>query len=150
MANWHSIDELHDISADLPRFTQAFTELATRLGLEIAPLDADHISLRCHQNATAERWRRGFEQCGELLSENIINGRPICLFKLHEPVTVAHWQFTVVELPWPGEKRYPHEGWEHIDCCQGRKPLVFSVTKSHRKNAFQPIPYAAQIYPQCT
>lgn len=99
MANWHTIDELHDISADLPRFIQAFTELATRLGLDIAPLEADHISLRCHQNATAERWRRGFEQCGELLSENIINGRPICLFKLHAPVTVAHWQFTVVELP---------------------------------------------------
>ena len=59
--------------------------------------------MRCHQNATAERWRRGFEQCGELLSENIINGRPICLFKLYEPVCVAHWQFSVVELPWPGE-----------------------------------------------
>lgn len=57
MANWHTIDELHDISADLLRFTQAFTELATRLGLDIAPLEADHISLRCHQNATAERWR---------------------------------------------------------------------------------------------
>ncbi len=83
---------------------EAFTELATRLGLDIAPLEADHISLRCHQNATAERWRRGFEQCGELLSENIINGRPICLFKLHAPVTVAHWQFTVVELPSAGER----------------------------------------------
>ncbi len=60
MADWQSIDELHDISADLPRFTKALTELATRLGLDIAPLDADHISLRCHQNTTAERWRRGF------------------------------------------------------------------------------------------
>ncbi|WP_072568855.1 MULTISPECIES: VOC family protein [unclassified Enterobacter] len=115
MAHWQTIDELHDISADLPRFTLALTELATRLGLDIAPLDADHISLRCHQNATAERWRTGLEQCGELLSETLINGRPICLFKLHEPVTVAHWQFKVVELPWPGEKRYPHEGWEHIE-----------------------------------
>ncbi|WJD48849.1 VOC family protein [Enterobacter sp. PGRG2] len=115
MAHWQTIDELHDISADLPRFTLALTELATRLGLDIAPLDADHISLRCHQNATAERWRTGLEQCGELLSETLINGRPICLFKLHEPMTVAHWQFKVVELPWPGEKRYPHEGWEHIE-----------------------------------
>lgn len=115
MANWQSVDELQDIAADLPRFTGAFTALAERLGLEIAPLAADHISLRCHQNATADRWRRGFEQCGDLLSENIINGRPICLFKLHEPVCVAHWRFDVVELPWPGEKRYPHEGWEHIE-----------------------------------
>ena len=115
MANWQSIDELQDIASDLPRFTHALDELSLRLGLNITPLTADHISLRCHQNATAERWRRGFEQCGELLSENIINGRPICLFKLHEPVCVQHWQFSIVELPWPGEKRYPHEGWEHIE-----------------------------------
>ena len=119
--------ELNDISADLPRFNQAFTELATRLGLDIAPLEADHISLRCHQNATAERWRRGFEQCGELLSENIINGRPICLFKLHEPVCVAHWQFSVVELPWPGEKRYPHEGWEHIEIVLPGEPETLNA-----------------------
>ena len=33
----------------------------------------------------------------------MINGRPICLFKLHEPLQVAHWQFSIVELPWPGE-----------------------------------------------
>ncbi|HHV0221661.1 TPA: VOC family protein [Escherichia coli] len=115
MANWQSIDELQDIASDLPRFTHALDELSRRLGLDITPLTADHISLRCHQNVTAERWRRGFEQCGELLSENMINGRPICLFKLHEPVQVAHWQFSIVELPWPGEKRYPLEGWEHIE-----------------------------------
>ena len=115
MRHWQTIEELQDIVEDLPRFTTDLQNFTSRLGLSIAPLDADHISLRCHQNATAERWRRGFEQCGELLSENIINGRPICLFKLHEPVCVAHWQFSVVELPWPGEKRYPHEGWEHIE-----------------------------------
>lgn len=113
--NWQAINELTDIAGDVPRFTTALTDLAARLGLDIAPLHADHISLRCHQNATAQRWRKGFEQCGELLSENIINGRPICLFRLHEPVCVAHWRFHIVELPWPGEKRYPHEGWEHIE-----------------------------------
>ena len=127
MANWQTIEELNDISADLPRFVQALTELSTRLGLNIAPLDADHISLRCHQNATAERWRRGLEQCGDLLSENIINGRPICLFKLREPVCVAHWQFSVVELPWPGEKRYPHEGWEHIEIVLPGEPETLNA-----------------------
>ncbi|XTZ39995.1 VOC family protein [Salmonella enterica] len=115
MTHWQSIEELQDIAADLTRFSTALQELACRLGLDMAPLNADHISLRCHQNTTAERWRRGLEQCGELLCENIINGRPICLFKLHQPIAVLHWQFTVIELPWPGEKRYPHEGWEHIE-----------------------------------
>ena len=59
MANWQSIDELQDIASDLPRFTHALDELSRRLGLDITPLTADHISLRCHQNATAVRWRRG-------------------------------------------------------------------------------------------
>lgn len=127
MANWQTMAQLQDISADLPRFTEAFSALARRLGLDIAPLNADHISLRCHQNATAERWRAGFEQCGTLLSENIINGRPICLFKLDEPVCVAHWRFTIVELPWPGEKRYPHEGWEHIEIVLPGEPTQLNA-----------------------
>ncbi|HBT5258403.1 TPA: metalloprotein, partial [Klebsiella pneumoniae] len=89
MANWQQNEQLADITADLPRFSDALQRFTARLGLEIAGLDADHISLRCHQNTTAERWRRGLEQCGTLLSENMINGRPICLFKLAEPVCVA-------------------------------------------------------------
>lgn len=127
MANWQHIEQLADIAADLPRFSEALNGLARRLGLDIAPLAADHISLRCHQNATAERWRTGLEQCGELLSQSIINGRPICLFKLREPVCVAHWRFSVVELPWPGEKRYPHEGWEHIEIVLPGDPETLSA-----------------------
>lgn len=127
MANWQTIEELSDITADLPRFAEALTALSTRVGLELETLDADHISLRCHQNATAERWRAGLSQCGELFSEKHINGRPVCLFKLREPVCVAHWRFTVVELPWPGEKRYPHEGWEHIEIVLPGAPETLSA-----------------------
>ena len=127
MANWQQNEQLADITADLPRFSDALQRFTARLGLEIAGLDADHISLRCHQNTTAERWRRGLEQCGTLLSENMINGRPICLFKLAEPVCVAHWRFHIVELPWPGEKRYPHEGWEHIEIV----PVSYTHLRAH-------------------
>lgn len=115
MPDWQDIDELGDLTDDLQRFSRQLSELAERIGLDLQPLNADHISLRCHQNSTAERWRAGFEQCGELYSESEVNGRPICLFKLQQPVCVAGWEFTLIELPWPGEKRYPHEGWEHVE-----------------------------------
>lgn len=115
MAQWQMIDELQDLVADLERFSQQINGLASRIGLDIAPLNADHISLRCHQNTTAQRWYAGFEKCGQLFSESQINGRPVCLFKLDQPVRVAGWAFSLIELPWPGEKRYPHEGWEHIE-----------------------------------
>lgn len=109
------ITELDDLVADLSRFELALETFAQKLQLDLPQFPADHISVRCHQVATAERWRRGFEQCGSLLSETTINGRPICLFDLAEPLRVCSWQIDLVELPYPGERRYPHEGWEHVE-----------------------------------
>ncbi|PVZ85043.1 VOC family protein [Serratia sp. S1B] len=115
MTDLLSINELHDLAVDLPRFEQALNEFAQKLGLELSQFHADHISLRCHQNSTAERWRHGLLQCSSLLSEKAINGRTICLFDLKAPLQVGPWQIDCIELPYPGEKRYPHEGWEHVE-----------------------------------
>lgn len=117
-----SIESLGDLETDLTRFSAELAQLAERLELDLSQFTADHISLRCHQNATADRWRAGLMQCGTLLSENRINGRPICLFDLHQPLAVGNWQIGCVELPYPGEKRYPHEGWEHVELVIGGDP----------------------------
>lgn len=107
--------EIDDLSSDLARFEQSLQNFANRLGLNLAEMEIDHIALRCHQNTTAERWKKGLLQSGTLFSEAVINGRPICLFRLHQPWRVAGCQLDVVELPWPGEKRYRHEGFEHVE-----------------------------------
>lgn len=122
MAGIHQVAELSDLSADLPRFEQALAELAARLGLDLSTLQADHIAVRCHQNATAERWKAGLLQCGALFSEKQIAGRPIALFELTEPLKVGSWQVAVVELPWPGQRLYRHEGWEHVEIVLAGDP----------------------------
>ena len=106
---------LPDLADDLQRFAGDLSNLAHRLGLSLAELQPDHISLRCHQNATAERWAAGLSELGEMFSRADINQRPVCLFRLHQPLRLLNWQIPVVELPWPGNKLYPHEGWEHIE-----------------------------------
>ncbi len=115
-------EELMDIIDDLPRFDRALMNLATRLDLNLVQLNADHIALRCHQVTTAERWKRGLSQMGELFSENMINGRPVCLFSLQQPLTVGPWSIDVIELPWPGERHYRHEGWEHVEIVLRGEP----------------------------
>jgi predicted metalloenzyme YecM len=122
MSHFLTVTELDDLAKDLPRFEQVLTLLAEKLHLDLTQFSADHISVRCHQNVTADRWRQGFEQCGSLLSETMINGRPICLFDLHQPIQVGPWQIDCIELPYPGEKRYPHEGWEHVELVLGGDP----------------------------
>ena len=111
----HFPQELDDLEQDLMRFAQSLEHFAERLGINLAEHEADHVAVRCHQFATAERWKAGFLQMGHQFSQAIINGRPICLFKLHQPLNLAGWQVDVIELPWPGEKLYRHEGWEHVE-----------------------------------
>ncbi|CAI0770372.1 VOC family protein [Serratia ficaria] len=115
MTPLQAITELDDLALDLPRFERALSRFAAKLQLDLSLFGADHISVRCHQNATADRWRQGLMRCASLLSESVINGRPICLFDLQRPLNVGPWQIDCVELPYPGEKRYPHEGWEHVE-----------------------------------
>ena len=107
--------ELDDLKTDLVRFEESLQSFAQRLGLRLTDLEVDHIAVRCHQDTTAMRWQQGLQQIGTQFSAAMINGRQICLFKLHDPLIVAGRQIDVVELPWPGEKRYRHEGWEHIE-----------------------------------
>ncbi|GKW11575.1 MULTISPECIES: VOC family protein [Pectobacterium] len=104
-----------DLITDLARFEQELQEFAGALQLDLHAFQADHISLRCHQNTTAESWKTALLKAGTLLSENRINGRPICLFILDKAILIGPWQITCIELPWPGEKYYPHEGWEHVE-----------------------------------
>lgn len=132
MTSFPAIAELHDLALDLPRFEQALSQFAEKLHLDLSQFTADHVSLRCHQNTTAERWRLGLEQCGSLLSEAMINGRPICLFDLQQPLKVGPWSIDCVELPYPGEKRYPHEGWEHVELVLSGEPAtLYSRALAH-------------------
>ena len=126
MANWQQNEQLADITADLPRFSDALERFTARLGLRspgstptISPCAVIRIPLR---NAGAAVW----SSAAPWLSENMINGRPICLFKLASQSawrTGAH----IVELPWPGEKRYPHEGWEHIEIVLPGDPATLNA-----------------------
>lgn len=59
---------------------------------------------------------------GVLISENQINGRPICLFSLNEKITVGPLIIDCIELPWPGQRFYPNEGWEHVELVLAGSP----------------------------
>ncbi|MBD2801226.1 VOC family protein [Xenorhabdus sp. M] len=145
--HFSTIPELQGLSADLGVFEQKLKQFGEELGLRFAPYTADHISLRCNETSIAERWRQGFLQCGQLMSENMINGRPICLFELEQPITLLEWEIDCVELPYPTDKHYLHQGWEHVE-------LVLPVPPEHimreaRKLLPHPLPQGFRIKESC-
>jgi len=120
--NWTAVPQLADLTKDLSRFERHVLSLAGRLGLNLDECAIDHISLRCHQASTAQRWLEGWQCCGVCLTHRVFNGRPIALFALEHPLILANQAIDCVELPWPGARRYSHEGWEHIEIVLAGPP----------------------------
>ncbi|MGI1999191.1 VOC family protein [Shewanella frigidimarina] len=96
-------------------FSQRISAFIHRLGLENLALDCDHAALRVNDNQTAQLLVDEFSQHGKIISNNIINGRPILIIKLAEPLVIGAMKIQCIELPFPSEKAYPVEGWEHIE-----------------------------------
>ncbi|UNH25500.1 VOC family protein [Moellerella wisconsensis] len=118
----NQIAQLADLAEDLPLFEQRLQQMAEILGISLADYPIDHISVRCHQLTTAHRWCEGLAQCAELISNKSINGRPIYLFELAQPLNIAGWPVSIIELPFPKDKVYPQESWEHVEAVIDVEP----------------------------
>lgn len=103
-----------------PQFSAAILALINTLGLD-TELTCDHVALRVNSHQNADMLSQYFARQGQVISNNMINGRPILIIKLNQSLNLGHMQINCVELPYPGEKSYPQQGWEHIE-------LVFKST----------------------
>lgn len=87
--------------------------------LQMAPLACDHI---CYRVETLERYellKIELAQIAMLAAETPVNGRPICIFTLHEPLVFEDQLIPCVELPAPKAASVYAEGWEHAEYVTG-------------------------------
>nr|WP_086940431.1 VOC family protein [Thaumasiovibrio occultus] len=101
--------------AELPTFFSAVDALLSDIGVDAGNLPADHLAIRVNSLETAQTLYPQWQAKGRRISDAIINGRPIWIVKLTQPLTVARWTIPCIELPFPTQKRYPNEGWEHVE-----------------------------------
>ena len=98
-----------------PAFEAQILALLETLGLADKALVCDHVALRVNSIASADALRYAFSRVGKIISDNIINGRTILIIELDIPLTLGQFSIACVELPYPSDKVYPQEGWEHIE-----------------------------------
>lgn len=99
----------------LPAFMDRIQILLDVLGLDLTGYQADHIALRINDRGVAESAHKAWLQQAEEWSNNDINGRPIIALGFNQPLEVSGWPIECLELPYPGEKSYPQQGWEHVE-----------------------------------
>lgn len=101
--------------ADFSDFEQKIQQLAKVMGIQLPDYQIDHLALRVNTEENAKNRLTQLTKCGKILSDNIVNGRPIYLIELEKPRIFAGQPVEVIELPFPKNKCYPVEGWEHIE-----------------------------------
>ena len=99
----------------LLEFEEKILQLARDSRLNLSDYEIDHLALRVNSEQSAKNWLTLLLKYGKIVSDNFINGRPIYLIELEHPVKFANQWIDIIELPFPKNKLYPAEGWEHIE-----------------------------------
>lgn len=115
LKNRPQIADFFQTFGDLLQFSQKITQLTEAARINVADFEIDHLAIRVNQTETAQQWRALLLTQGNLLNESEVNGRPISLIWLTEPLTFLGQAVYLIELPFPKGKTYPNEGWEHIE-----------------------------------
>lgn len=75
----------------------------------------DHLCYRTTSTENYETKKEELKAVATLLGETMVNGRPICTFRLRQPVQHKNWRIDAIELPAPKTGHDHKEGLEHIE-----------------------------------
>lgn len=101
-----------------PFLNKVFLALA-KDKINVSQYELDHICYRVETLERYEELKKQFLNCGELLSENEINGRAIANFKLNEPIIFEERKIFGIELPAPKPRVFFKEAYEHVEFAVG-------------------------------
>lgn len=100
---------------NLSQFEQNIQQIAEIARLDLTQFNMDHLAVRMNDVKTAQQWHTLLSTNAQCLKQSEVNGRPIALFKLSQPLEFLGKPISIIELPFPKNKIYPQEGWEHAE-----------------------------------
>lgn len=87
----------------------------TKDSIDVSHYKLDHICYRVETTLRYQELKNNISEKASLISEKIVNGQPIAIFKLDKPIAYQGWHIPCLELPAPIENKPYKEGWEHIE-----------------------------------
>ncbi|HVJ63784.1 MAG TPA: VOC family protein [Bdellovibrionota bacterium] len=108
--------DARDYLQEAPAFVERTVREAASVGLDLSELEIDHLCLRVETEAQYRHYCAQFSELGKLLSEALVNGRPIATYKLNEPVRTLGREIHCLEIPSPKAGAPYTLGFEHLEC----------------------------------
>lgn len=101
---------------DVTAFIDKISALCDVLQLDLTAFQLDHIAMRVNDWQLAEAAHQVWLNEGMEISSAQINGRPIIVIALENPIMLGRWSTDYLELPYPVKgKSHPRQGWEHVE-----------------------------------
>ncbi|WP_235296955.1 VOC family protein [Portibacter marinus] len=91
-----------------------FRELE-RSAIKVDHLEMDHLCYRVQSMKRYDEIKTHLTNEYQLLSESLVNGRPIMNFQLIPPLTYQERKIAILEIPAPKHGSKYEEGFEHVE-----------------------------------
>ena len=121
-------------------FLDQIFEALDQSQIDVSNMELDHICYRVENQVQYEDIKKQLLQEADLLSETLINSRPICSFKLNTAILYKKRTIWVVELPSPKTGSPYKKGFEHVEFVCDESLEYFIEKHSHLSfdlNGFQ-------------
>jgi predicted metalloenzyme YecM len=121
-----------DILTALPVFVDEVMKSLDELGVKVDSFEMDHCCYRVESDQEYAKLKQELQSIGVLLKEDLIGGRFISTFKLHECINLEkhNRSLSVIELPSPKAGSFYPSGFEHVEFAVGNLDLV-NFTESY-------------------
>lgn len=84
-------------------------------GIDVSNLNLDHFGYQCSSNEDYDRLKPEFKKIAKLISENIVGGRRVGIFKFNTALEYKNWKIQAVELVAPKEGQNCPSALEHAE-----------------------------------
>lgn len=126
---------LADVIGDPNLFLEELFAMISDIELNVDRYELDHICYRVQSMGEYGKKKEELKNFGTLLSESMVNGRPISTFKLNEPVVFKNRKIFLIELPSPKSSHSYPSGLEHAEFVT-KEPL-YKIIERYPQYSFE-------------
>ena len=125
------MNSIIDVLGEYESFLDNVFEELNALKVDVSNFEIDHICYRVETKNRYNELKFQLNNISKLLSEQLINGRYICIFELEEPLLYKNYSISCIELPQSKEEQTYKEGFEHIEFVIPTSLEEFKNTYKH-------------------
>ncbi len=96
-------------------FIEGILKRINDFGIDVSDLNMDHIGYQASSNEDYDHLRAEFDKIGDYVSEKIVGGRRVGIYKLKNPLRYKQYVNEAIELVAPKQEQVCSSGLDHVE-----------------------------------